>query len=310
MELASRGYAFGQEGVYGESADRGYNWGTLFLAGVILTLGTGSYDNLRQLSGTLRLSIGEPVKLFQRNAYVGLVTAPFAGLENLPYQLQITKQYLPSEQWPDGAADVAILERSGKELIHGTIAPEKPLLFDSFRVFTEGSVYEPWVVIATSGNHFVYGGWVKLRHDRTIKGPYRFSGTFSDEAMKVSGRGWYDPDSDRLRFEASKDGERIVDVVLGMGTEHRKESPGYVTTMLGVGKWTEIHFVRKRHPILLVFGAGMAVVGGILRLLYRPQRVWIQERSQGCRVRTTDRNVIELLKRLRAAQASGSGLYG
>lgn len=296
-ELRSQGYVLCEEGTYGEAPDRGYNWGTVFLAGVILTLGTGSFDNLRQLSGTLHLSIGEPIKLYQGNSYVGLATGPFAGLEDLPFQLQIRKQYQPSEQWRDGAAEVAILDRDGKELVQGPIAPDKPLLFDAFRVFTTGFVYEPWVVIITADDHLVYGGWIKLRHDKSAGSPYRFSNVFSDAAMNVSGRGWYDPDNDRLKLEAWKDEKQIVDVVLGMGAEHRKKSPGYVTTLLGVGKWTEIHFVRKRHPVVLLFGAAMTLVGGIFRLLYRPKRVWIEERGEGWSVRTTDRKVAEFLKK-------------
>ena len=36
--------------------------------------------------------------------------------------------------------------------------------------------------------------------------------------------------------------------------------------------------------ILVYFGLGIAVIGILLRLIFHPQRVWLEEIPEGCRV--------------------------
>jgi len=47
---------------------------------------------------------------------------------------------------------------------------------------------------------------------------------------------------------------------------------------------------------MLMIGAALAVIGGLLRIAVRPQRVWLEESEKGCRVRATGRKALQLIQ--------------
>ncbi len=288
--LEADGYFFTDQGNYAEKRDRGYGGGILFLVGFVILLTVGSYDNLRNLSGTVLLAVGQPIKLFDRVSYTEIGAGPWADLEKFPYQLQVSNQIHPTTQAPKGAAEINLLGRDGALIRQAAINPETPLSIDDFRIHMAGFVYDAWVVIVTSKDHTIFTDWVKLKLDKKREGAYLYSGAFRDDFAKVEGRARYAPETERLKIEAALDGKKIVDAVLA----YRHEEGGYITTMPGIGKWCEFRVVRKRHLFILAAGAIMTVLGGALRLWFRPKRVWIEERAGISRIATTDTDVKKL----------------
>jgi hypothetical protein len=70
----------------------------------------------------------------------------------------------------------------------------------------------------------------------------------------------------------------------------------------GLAQWSEIRVARSRHRIMLMFGAALAVLGGFLRIVIRPQRVWLEEAEEGCRVKAVGRKTKDLISTLNTQQ--------
>jgi NADH:ubiquinone oxidoreductase subunit 2 (subunit N) len=54
-----------------------------------------------------------------------------------------------------------------------------------------------------------------------------------------------------------------------------------------MGQWSEIQVIHRRHKRLLIFGGVIAIIGLLLRIAIRPQRVWLEEIADGCTIRSS-----------------------
>jgi len=58
-----------------------------------------------------------------------------------------------------------------------------------------------------------------------------------------------------------------------------------------MGVWLEIYVVHGRHMAVIFFGAVLIFIGLCMRIIFRPQRIWLEEKSNGCAVRVIGKNV-------------------
>lgn len=293
-QLVRTGYTLDQTGHYGERPDRGY-WGRLILlAGLSFTLLVGTYDNLRQFSGTILLGVGEPLKLFESSSYGILTKGTLASSEELPVKLQITRQVLPDAGFPRGATDIILRDRDGMEMQRATIMPGAPLRIGAYDIHMARFVYDAWLVVTTTSNHIVFTNFVKLLPLDQPKGSYSFHAEIDDARFeKVKGEAWFRPKDKALKVALDYKGSRIVDTELFLWGANRREQGGYVAKLEGLGQWSEIHVARRRHKGALFVGALTALMGLLIRLAWRPRRVWIEESPDGISLRTTDAKLLK-----------------
>ncbi|ACM18431.1 ResB-like family cytochrome c biogenesis protein, putative [Geotalea daltonii FRC-32] len=294
--LVRTGYILDESGRYGERPDRGY-WGRLLLlTGLSFTLLVGTYDNVRQFSGTILLGVGGPLKLFEASSYGILTKGALSSFDELPVKLQITRQILPDGKYPKGATDIVICDPDGKELQRATIRPGSPLSIGAFEIHMARFLFDAWLVVTTTSNHIVFTNFVKLLPLDKPKEGYTFHGEIDDDHFeKVKGEVWLRPQDKAMKVAVDYKGSRIVDTELFLWGENKKESAGYVAKLEGLGQWSEIHVTRRRHKSALFAGVWTALLGLLIRLSWRPRRVWITETPDGISLRTTDAKVLKAI---------------
>jgi hypothetical protein len=295
-QLGRAGYQLDETGYYGEKPDHGY-WGRIILlSGLSFALLVGTYDNFRQFSGTILLGVGEPLKLFEAKSYGILTKGAMASFSELPVKLQITRQILPDGDFPKGATVIALRDRDGKELQRATITPGTPLRIGSFDILMARFVYDAWLVVTTTSNHIVFTNFVKLLPLNQPQAGYSFYGEINDKSFeKVTGEAWLRPRDKAIKVALDYKGTRIVDTELFLWGANKKELDGYIAKFEGLGQWSEIHVVRRRHKGGLLAGAAIALTGIVVRLLWRPRRVWLEPGPKGIALRTTDAKLLKAI---------------
>ncbi len=116
-------------------------------------------------------------------------------------------------------------------------------------------------------------------------GDFTLYGTFSTPAGD-DGEAWYDPAHNIFRIALTSKGKKLFETDYKFQAYREKAEGNYVVSILGMGHWSEIHVVRRRHMFLVIAGGVIAALGLLMRLLFRPQRVWLEDSvGGGCRVR-------------------------
>ncbi|HEY6838306.1 MAG TPA: cytochrome c biogenesis protein ResB [Geobacteraceae bacterium] len=296
QHLEGSGYRFNDTCSYGEKREVGY-WGTVLMhAGLVLLLVFGSYDNMHTFTGSFLLGVGDPLPLYEKGVYRFWSQGLLTSYNDIDMKLKVRERFLPSERYPAGATEIVLLDKKGNELQQGVVDPRTSMSQGHYTVGMTRFVYDAWVVVTTTpGNLVVFTDWIKLLPRADASGTYTHYNDFTSPDGKVAWRAWFDQAHDRLRFQMDKDGRGIVDVVLGMGPEYRKDVAGYSTTLQGIGKWTEFRIVRKRHVPVLIAGGLIALLGLLVRMVYRARRVWVEQAGDGSVIRTTDRRLVQAL---------------
>ena len=70
----------------------------------------------------------------------------------------------------------------------------------------------------------------------------------------------------------------------------------YILSCAKMGQWSEIQVIHRRHKELLLIGGVLAITGLLLRIAIRPQRVWLEEAPEGCRVWSSGTKAMNGLK--------------
>jgi hypothetical protein len=295
--LEGAGYVFDRSGAYGERRDRGF-WGALLVhAGLVFTLAFGTYDNLVQFSGTLHIGVGEAKRLYDMRSYATFVDSDYSPVDEVRMKLRAKKQMPPSAEWPRGATEIVLYSKEDEELQRGVVAPERPMqIGEDMEVRMSGFIYDTWVAVETVEHHVVYTGWTRMLKLEEKLGDYTHYGPVYDDFFKVEGGAWYDPEKKNLKFELKREGTKVADVVLTIGGVFKKEYDGNVVTLNGVGHWSELHVVRKRHNRSRLAGGFVALAGIFIRLLFRQKRVWLEDKDGGTLVRATDRKALRSLR--------------
>jgi len=69
----------------------------------------------------------------------------------------------------------------------------------------------------------------------------------------------------------------------------------YTISCAKMGQWSEIHVVRKRNKGALMAGTILAAMGLLMRIMIRPQRVWLEKTGTGCVVSSVGTNADKIL---------------
>lgn len=295
--LTGGGFHFADSGHYGEKRDLGYLGGTILYVGLLLLLMFGSYDYMREYSVMGRLGVGEPISLDGKGLIGEFEAGSLAAASRLPL-LQVKKQILPNPQWPKGATEIALLSAERKELAKATIAPGKPFRYGGLDYHMTRFIFDALIVIRHDKS-IVYESFVKFLPLPQKKGAYSYYGSLKNASSEnVGGDAWLNPEDKEVRVEATLAGKKIVDTELKLWGNNKIAQGEYIAALDGLAQWSEIRVARGRHRILLMIGAALAVIGGFFRIVIRPQRVWLEETAEGCRVRAVGRNTKNLISQL------------
>ncbi|WP_223923228.1 hypothetical protein [Geobacter sp. AOG2] len=294
-DLKDAGYHFDSDGHYGEKKDLGFLGTTLLYGGLLLLLLAGSYDYTHEYSVMGRLGVGEPMPL-DSTGLLGQYEAGFwAGTTELPL-LQVRKQILPNAQWPKGATEIALLSKDRKELAKGTIAPGKPFSSQGLDFYMTRFVFDALFVLR-QGPSIAYESFVKLLPLAAKKGEYSYYGSLkTDKFENVRGVAWLNPEKKAVHVEAKLSGKKAFDGVLELWGKNKITQGEYLGSLEGLAQWSEIRVARGRHRRTLMLGAALVLLGGLLRLIIRPQRVWLEDTEEGSRVRTAGRKTLQLVE--------------
>jgi hypothetical protein len=295
-ELDGAGYCFDTAGRYGEKRDLGYLGTTVLYGGLLLLLLVGSYDYLREYSIMVRVGVGEPMSLDGKGLVGGFEAGGLAAASRLPL-LQVRKQILPNAQWPKGASEIVLLSKERKELAKGTIAPGKPFRYGSLDFNMTSFIFDALIVIR-EGQSIVYDSFIKFLPLQQKKDAYSYVASLrNDQFPGVKGTAWLNPEKKAVRVEAKLGEKKSVDVEMELWGKNKITQGEYIASLEGLAQWSEIRVARGRHRVMLMIGAVLAVLGGLLRIVIRPQRVWLEEAGQGCRVRAVGGKTLRLLNK-------------
>lgn len=278
--LAASGYRFDAGGCYGEKRDFGYLGTTLLYAGLFLVLAVGSWDNLRQFSGVIMDGMGPGTNLNKLDSYRSTVRGPLAAVPVSLPRMQIDNQILPDEAHPLGATSLALLGEDGKgeKLL---LQPGARVAVGAYDLYMEKLVFEPEILIKRADTDKpLFYNVVQLNQLVQKRGVFSFYGPF--QGYDVSGGVYYQPEKSNFLIVVSRGNAKVVSDLM-FQVQQQVTQGDYVISCPKMGQWSEIHVVHRRHQGVLVFGALVALVGLLLRIAVRPQRVWLEETGTGCR---------------------------
>jgi hypothetical protein len=292
ISLTQAGYVFDTGGNYGEKRDYGYVGTVLLYAGLFFVLFTGSVDNLFQFSGTVRDGIGVATDLKKMDVYKNVSIGPVtANLTTLP-KMRIVRQFFPNFTYPRGATEVAFQFPDGKEQQVILKSPE-PFKAGAYDIYMSRMVYEPKIVITIDNMRPVFDGKVTLDQLPESVNGFSFFGAFVEGP--IDGKVYYQPEKSLLRVVVNQGSQQLLDTELVFQVDRLSRSANFAIMCERMGVWSEIYVVHRRHMPVIFFGGIVAVIGLLMRIIMRPQRVWLEKADDGCRVRSVGKETRRLL---------------
>jgi hypothetical protein len=290
-KLTGAGYRFDAGGGYGEKRDFGYLGTAILYGGLAFALLFGTWDNLRQFSSAVVTGVGAPIPLSRSQIFM---KGPLVFTEKMP-QLQVRRQILPDQKWPNGASDIALLSDEGKVLASGITAPGKPLHYGGLDYEMTRFIFDTTVSIA-QGRGVGVGGEIRLKPLPVKQGEYGFYGAVPNiEASGIHGDAWYNPTKQVLKLSLTLNGKPFFDDYLQTLTRTSVTHGDFTVRFEKLGQWSDIRVGKSRHLTLMKIGGVIALAGLLLRLLLQPQRIWLEESDEGCRAWATGRKTQNLL---------------
>lgn len=268
---------------------------TLMLCGLLLLIPTGIYDYLHQFSGVTYVGAGDPIALNDMANYGFYSCGPLADYSDIVYKLKGFPNISPSDNYPEGAKELAVLDLAGGELWRGILTPRISHQEGAYRFHFHNFVYDVFLTLNTREDHSLIGEPVRLRVMNQPEGPYTHHGVFYNDAVK--GEAWYDQHTDNVRVRATIKGKSI-ETIVGMGPDHIKEVDGYRFMHNGVGKWAQINVMRVRHIRLMKTGGILLAVGALLWLMFPLRRFWIVREGEQLQLISSDRTLCRALSTL------------
>jgi cytochrome c biogenesis protein ResB len=292
--LSAAGYLLDADGHYGEKHDFGYIGTLLVYAGLFIVFLTGTLDNMYQFSGTIRDGVGIATDLQKLDSFKKVSVGPItADLSTLP-KMRIVRQFFPSKTYPEGATEVAFRFPDGKEQETILKAPE-PFRAGAYDIYMSKMVYEPRLAITIDNTKPVFNGTVTLDQLPEEVNGFSFHGAFAEGL--IDGEVFYQPAKSRLRVIVNQGAQRLIDTELVFQVDRLSRSANFAVTCERMGVWSEIYVVHRRHMSVIFFGGFLALIGLLLRIVIRPQRVWLEETDGGCQVRITGEEANKLLNK-------------
>lgn len=291
--LGKAGYSFDAAGCYGEQRDIGFLGTMVMYAGLFTLLSVGSLDNLRQFSGVLLDGMGPATSLNKIESYLRINKGPLAASPASLPRMHIISQSLPDSTFPKGATEVALIAEDGKTQKY-TLIPGQTVSYGAFDISMTKLVFQPQIVVKYSDSGIVlFDGVVTLDPLVQKRGAYSFYGLF--QGAVLGGGVYYQPEKNMLMVVITRGNEKVV-TDLAFQVDQQVVKGDYVLSCAKMGQWSEIHVVHRRHKGLLVAGGIIMVIGFLLRVVIRPQRVWLEEAPEGCVVRVVGKEAIRQLK--------------
>jgi len=290
--LENTRYSFDAAGLYGERRDIGYLGTTLMYSGLFVLLSVGCWDNLRQFSGVLLDGMGPSTNLNKVEAYLRINKGPLAASPVSLPKMQIISQSLPDGAYPKGATEVALTAEDGKTKKY-TLIPGDPVRYGAFDISMAKLVFQPEIVIKQRDSGVIlFDEMVMLNPLVQKRGVYSFYGLF--QGVILGGGVYYQPEKSMLMVVITRGNEKVV-TDLAFQVDQQVEKGDYILSCAKMGQWSEIHVVHRRHKGLLVIGGVIAIIGLLLRIAIRPQRVWLEEASEGCTIWSSDKETMNRL---------------
>lgn len=283
-ELTQKGYHWSTDGSYAEKRDLGYLGTVLIYGGLVLLLFIGTWENLSQFSGTLLHGIGLPADLEKRGSYSPLTRGILASTSGLP-KLEVTKQIFASSTYNRGASNITLWPKDGSAPLRTTLVGSgDPYRYKGFDIYLAKQLVDVALNIKTRSNRDipVFYDSVKLSPLWKKEGDYSMYGAFKTPAGH-EGEVLYNPDKKTFKFTMTREGKTELDTEYVLYQYREKEVGDFVLSIDAMGNWSEIHVVRRRHMELLWVGGVIALLGLIMRIAFRPQRIWLEETPEGCR---------------------------
>jgi hypothetical protein len=291
--LSAGAFRFAAGGGYGEKRDFGYLGTTILYGGLALLLAVGCWDNLTQFSGTLFDAVGPSTKLSQLDSYRTLDKGALAGNPVTLPRIQLLSQALPDNSYPKGATEIALTPESG-QTVTTLLVPGAPLHYGAYDISMSKLVFEPEIIIKTKdGRTTLFDGLVQLDPLVQKRGDFSFYGIF--QGSEVVGGAYYQPEKSVLMVVITRNGKREVSE-MRFSVDQQVVSGDYLLSCAKMGQWSELHVVRQRHKVLLFLGGGLALLGLILRVAFRPQRVWLEDAGGNCLVTASGSEAKRLLQ--------------
>lgn len=291
-QLLGDGFAFAAAGDYGEKRDHGYFGTMIIYAGLFLVLATGSWDNLQQFSGVVLDGIGLATDLNKAAAYHSKVKGPLASIPASLPRIQILKQHLPDTIYPKGATEVSFIDAGGnvrKELLK----PRDPVTVGSYDIYMTKLVFEPRIIIKNRDGHVLFNEFVTLDPLVEKRGAYSFYGMFHGDIL--GGGVYYQPEKSTLLVVISRGDKKVV-TDMTFQVDQQVAQGDYILSCAKMGQWSEIHVVRRRNMGLIAFGGLLAIMGLVMRIAIRPQRVWIEKTETGCTVYSVGGRAVKFIR--------------
>jgi len=298
-DLEKAGYRFTGDGAYAEKADHGYLGTVLVYAGLFLLLAIGIWDNLVQFSGTFIHGIGKAAPLDRREIYYPIVPGPFSSIAGLP-RLAITKLNFSDKKHPKGTVEIILWSEDNKPLGTDVIAAMgDPYRYRGYDIFVSKLLVDAGLSIKTKDKNnrevIIFRDAVKLSPLWNKEGDYSFYGPFTDRA-NLEGELLYSPEKNLFKVKMNRDGKKVLETEYPFQVVKQKVEGDYELSFIGVGRWAEIHVVRRRHMAMLWVGGVIAAFGLTMRLAFRPQRLWLEENAEGCRAWASGGKTKKLLR--------------
>jgi hypothetical protein len=248
---------------------------------------------LFQFSGTIQDGIGLATDLKKMDVYKRVSIGPVtANLSNLP-KMKIVGQFFPNATYPAGATEVAFQFPDGKEKQVILKSPE-PFKAGAYDIYMSKMVYEPKIAITIDNLKPVFSGKVTLNQLPENENGFSFFGTFVEGP--IDGKVYFQPENSRLRVVVNQGSQQLLDSALVFQLDRLSRSANFSIMCERMGVWSEIYVVHRRHITLIFLGGVIAVFGLLIRVMIRPQRVWLEEADDGCLLRSVGNDAERRLK--------------
>ena len=287
------GFCFDKSG-YGEKRNLSLPATTIIYGGILLALLVGSYDNMRSFSAVFFQGEGAPSPLDDAGLYFNVSNGPLASLKGMP-KLQVRKLIYENAQWPRGAVEIALYGKNNAIVTQGTVAKDgKPIVYQGLEYHLGRFLADLPLLIATDNRHLEFENTLKVQPLDPPQGNYTYYASFKGERLLWDAL--YDPAGKKIRLLGGKNGKNVVDGVYVFGRDTAVQMGPFIAKVPWLADWAEIHVVRPRHMILVYIGLGITVIGILMRLVFRPQRVWLEEVPEGCRVWTVGKETFRIVE--------------
>jgi hypothetical protein len=279
---------------YGEKRNLSLPATTIIYGGILLALLVGSYDNMRSFSAVFFQGEGAPSPLDDAGLYFNVSNGPLTSLQGMP-KLQVRKLIYANAQWPKGAVEIALYDKNNAIVAQGTVAKDgKPIVYQGLEYHLGRFLADLPLLIATDNKHLEFENTLKVQPLDPPQGNYTYYASFKGERLLWDAL--YDPAGKTIRLLGGKNGKNVVDGVYVFGRDTAVQMGPFIAKVPWLADWAEIHVVRPRHMLLVYIGLGIMIIGILMRLVFHPQRVWLEEVPEGCRVWTVGGEAKKLVK--------------